>query len=411
MSRYRDDDRGRDDDRRSRGREDVRDDDRGRERSRGRDDGERDRGRGRDEGRGGSRFQYRERTSAAMERRSQMGNNDFDRIVRDGVKSWSVNDGANRIRILPATWKQRDADDVHFGIDVHVHYGIGPDRQSYLCPAKMKDERCPICEERALALKSGDQEYAKELEARRRVLVYMVDRDDEKTGLQVWAMPQSVDQDLAKLGRDRRTGAVLPIDHPEHGYDIEFDKEGAKKNTKYKGLMIDREASPLGNDRWLEEAERNPLPDILQFYDYDHIAKVFGAGPAPEDDDDRRGARDRGDRAADRGDDRRGGGDDRRGGGRSDDRRDAGGRSRVRDDDERGGGSDGSRRDLPTWSEVHEMSSTELDKMAERECPRLDPTRFKSDEELADAICEELGIRGDADDGGRRRLRDMRGDR
>lgn len=60
------------------------------------------------------------------------------------------------------------------------------------------------------------------------------------------------------------------------------------------------------------------------------------------------------------------------------------------------------------------MRSTELDKFADKETPKLDPSRFKTDEDLADAICEELGITAQEAapvDDGRRRLRDMRGDR
>jgi hypothetical protein len=252
-------------------------------------------------------YEYKERTRDAVDKRARMGNSDFDKIVKDGVKSWSPGDGPNTVRILPPTWDSPQ----HFGVDVQVHYGIGPDRQSYLCVNKMADQvvetadrlqrhspdlaaalrdsagKCPICAERALALKDGDEEYAKELDARRRVLVYVIDRDAEKEGVQVWAMPQSIDQDLAKVSVHKRTGAVLPIDHPDRGYDVEFDKEGKGKNTKYKGLAIARDESALGNDDWLAVVENDPLPTILEFHDAEYIAKVFGAGGAPRKDDER----------------------------------------------------------------------------------------------------------------------------
>ena len=81
-------------------------------------------------------YEYRERDRAAVDKRAKMGNSDFDKIVRDGTKSWSPGDGANTIRILPPTWN----DAQHFGVDVQVHYGIGPDRQSYLCLNKMSEQ-------------------------------------------------------------------------------------------------------------------------------------------------------------------------------------------------------------------------------------------------------------------------------
>ena len=62
------------------------------------------------------------------------------------------------------------------------------------------------------------------------------------------------------------------------------------------------------------------------------------------------------------------------------------------------------------------MSSEQLDILAEAECPKLDPTSFKTDEDLADAICEDMGIpmprasraAAEPERGGRARLSDMR---
>lgn len=407
-----DDRGGRGDDR---GRERVRDDrggrgdDRGGGRERVRDDAPRTRER--DTSRAARGYTYRERDASSVQKRSQMGNTDFDKILVDGVKSWTPADGGNIVRILPPTWDNAE----HFGVDIFVHYGIGPDRQSYLCLNRMKGERCPICDERALALKDGDTAYAKDLEPRRRVLVYVIDRDAEKEGLQAWAMPQSVDQDLAKVSIDKRSGAVLPIDHPYKGYDIEFDREGKQKNTKYKGLMIARDSTELGDDRWLEEAEQAPLPTILAYHDYDYIKSIFDAGggqPAGGDDGRRDSGRDARDAAR---------GDDGRGDGRGHDRGgDVRGGDRVREGSDRNesrgaatggqGGGHGAAAD-PTWQEVHEMSSDELDRFVEDERLNLDPSTFKTDEDLADAICSEMGIpkpRAAAQGEGRERLADMR---
>lgn len=362
---------------------------------------------GRDSGernvRSGQRsFTYQERNKESVQKRASMGNTDFDKIVSSIVKMWAPGDGANIVRILPPTW----ADAKHFGVDIHVHYGIGPDRQSYLCLQKMRGEPCPICEERAIAVKDGDEEYAKELDARRRVLVYIIDRDAEKEGLQVWAMPQSIDQDLAKVSVDKRTGAVLPIDHPNDGFDVEFDKEGKGKNTKYKGLAISRNPSELGNDDWLDQAEANPLPTVLEYQDYDYIAKVFGSAPVGDRNSargDDRGSSDRPNRDADRDAERS---------------RDRGGRDEPPASAGRGGSraEPPAQQDDPTWDEVHAMNSEDLDILAEAECPKLDPTSFKTDEDLADAICEDMGIpkprasRASAEPvfGGRARLTDMR---
>lgn len=375
--RYDDDDRGgrsRDDDRGGRGRD--RDDDRSERRSRDRDD---DRG-----GRGGSGFRYERRSAEDVRKRSEQGGGDFDRMFRDGVKVYKVKDGANNIRILPPTWKGAR----HYGLDIHVHYGVGPDRGSYLCLHKMKGEPDPIHEAYAEARRSGDEDYAKDLEAKKRVVVYLIDRDNEKEGVQVWAMPFTVDRDLAKISEDRQTGETLYIDDPENGYDITFDRTGKQDRTKYEGLSIARRSSPLGKDAWLQYAMDNPLPEILQYYSYDHIAKAFGGGStkARSRDDDR---------SRDRDDDR---------GGRDRDREDDRGRDR--------GGRD--RNDEPevTWDDVHGMTNREMRDLIEQKNLRIDHREAKDDEDLADWICDELGLKKQErrrvadDDGGRRRERD-----
>lgn len=442
MSRNeRDSGRGRDEEDRGsrRGRDDDRGSNRGREEERGSnrrggrdDDGERG---GRGSSRGSSSFQYRGRDDSDVRRRSSQGANDFDKFLKDNIKMWKCNDGDNRIRILPPTWDAAK----HFGLDVYVHYGVGPDRQSYLCLQKMKGEPDPIAEEREIARRDEDEKYAKELEAKHRVLVYLIDRDNEKEGVQAWAMPSGLDRDIVKISIDKSSGEVLPIDHPDEGYDVTFEKNGKGINTKYEGVSIARRSSPLGRSEWLDFAVDNPLPDQLNFFDYDHIAKVFNGGggsssgssrsssreesssrhPSSRDDEDRH------DRA----------GRDSRGSSSSGSSR--GGRA-SEDDDNHGssrGGSRGGREETsgrggsraseePTWDSIHAMTGDELEDLIDQEKLDIDPREAKNDEDLADWICEEMKIKkveaparrrvSNDDDGegsGASRLRSMRGGR
>ena len=375
----RDSGRDRDDDRPSRGR----DDDRG-----GRS--------GRDSGRA-SRYEYHARDAGDARKRSSQGANDFDKILVDSIKMWKPNDGDNRIRILPPTWKGAK----HFGLDIYVHYGVGPDRQSYLCLAKMKGEADPIAEEREIARRDEDEKYAKELEAKRRVLVYLIDRDHEKEGVQAWAMPWTVDRDIVKVSVDKSNGEVLPIDHPDEGYDVEFEKKGAKDRTEYLGVAIARRSSPLGKDDWLDFAIDHPLPDQLNYFDYDHIAKVFNGGGAAKESNRGRSSRDddRDERPSrvDRSEPRAGSGRDRDEAPR--------GRQAVRASEE------------PTWDSIHEMTGEELEDLIDQEKLDIDPKEAKDDEDLADWICEEMKISKvakarravpDDDDDRISRLREMR---
>ena len=418
------------DDRSSRDRGDSRSRDRGADRgpdesrNRGRDDRESSR----------SSFSYAPRSREQIDKRASMRGKEFDRIVKDHVKVWKPADGVNTIRILPATW----SDPEHYGFDLYVHYGVGPDRQSYLDLFKMQGKKDPISEEHAEALRDGDDKYAKDIEAKRRCGVYLIDRDDEKEGVQFWAMPWTVDADLNKLAADKRTGEILNIDDPEEGYDITFEKTGKDRNTKYEAPAIARRTSPLGSRKWLDWAVENPLPDQLLYYDYEHIAKAFGGGGSHRGREGEREERDsdyssRGDRDSGRNRDDRDSGRDRGGEGRGSggqerevsrdrgrdgdehdsprsrsDERDSGRGDRGRVDDR---GSDSRRnRDSssPTWESIHDMTMQELEALCESDPDLRDVNPDKADgrTDLADWVCEELKIKKEEPKSTRRRVDD-----
>lgn len=390
--------RGRDEDEDDRPvRRGGRDDDRGGRR--GRDDD--DRG-----GRRGGRFEYRQRDASSARKRAESSGKDFDRYLQDVADAYAVNDGDNVVRILPPTWDDAE----HYGHDIYVHYEIGPDKGTYLCLNKMKGEKCPICEERKRAQNEGDEEYAKKLEPKKRVLVYVIDRNKEKEGIKVWAMPWTLDRDIVKVSVDKRTGEVLPIDHPDDGYDVMFERTGKGPRTEYVGVSIDRKSSPLDNDKALDFAQEHPLPSLLKFYPYDHIASVFDGGSPPAGGRDRR-------RDDDGDDDRHGSGSSRsdRGGRDRDDR----GAGRRGDGDDRRDKRSSAQEDEHTWESIHEMNYDELCDLVDSQKLDIDPDKAKTDEDLADWICEEMKIdqprkrsRDDDDDDGRsdarRRLDSMR---
>jgi hypothetical protein len=319
---------------------------------------------------GASGYTYRERSSESVAKRAQ-GGGDFDKILKDGIKMWKPNDGDNNIRILPPTWKDAE----HFGLDLYVNYGIGADKATYLSLSKMKGEDDPIEEERRKAQQDGDEEYAKELAPKKRVLVWLIDRDHERDGVQAWAMPQGLDRDIVKVSVDKKSGEVLQIDHPEDGYDVSFEKNGTGMKTKYEAASIARRSSPLGKDAWLQFAIDNPLPDQLNYFDYDHIARAFGGKSASK-----RRDRDEDDRDDDRGSSRKGRDDDdapRSRGGR--DEEPTRGRKKASDE--------------PSWESVHEMTRTELEDLIEAEDLDIRAKDAKDDEDLADWICEDMKLK------------------
>ena len=180
-------------------------------------------------------------------------------------------------------------------MDVFIHYGIGGDNQSYLCLKEMKNQLCPICEEIAKAKREGEDEYASEIRVVRRVLVWIIDRKNEEEGPVLWSMPWTVDRDCTDAAIDEDSGEIMYVDDPGgNGYDIRLSREGSGITTKYGKPKILRHPSPLSDDEeqaddWLTFVQENPLPSVLNFYDYDYIKEVFSgtvqAGSDNDDDD------------------------------------------------------------------------------------------------------------------------------
>lgn len=242
------------------------------------------------------RFKYEARDKSDVEARANQRGGVFDSYLIEGVKIFSTKkEGDYTIRVLPPPSGMRDvikkfnAGKMHYGIDIYVHYDIGS--SSYLCRDKMLGEPCPVCEERTRADRAGgDPDYARSLNPSKRVLCYVIDRSKEGSGPQVWAMPFMLDKDFAKLSDNKKKG-LLQVDHPDKGNDIDFSKEGTGKKVKYTGIRIDPDSSPLSEDpdeqdEWLDYIQDNPLPDLLNYYEYDHIKAAFEGGrAAPKGDD------------------------------------------------------------------------------------------------------------------------------
>lgn len=234
----------------------------------------------------GSGFKYHPRSSDDVRKRAEQQGGQFDSIFREGVDKWRPKDGENVIRILPPTWEEHD----HYGYDIWVHSFVGPDKQTYLCPQKMSNESCPICKAARDAKAAGEEEDAKQLSARRQVAVWIIDRDDDTPTPKLFTMSWSMDRDIATLCHDKKRGKVLLIDHPDEGYDISFTRTGKGLNTRYIGMAVDREASPIAADeaeqeRILEFIQENPIPDLLNFFDADYLEKVIEGGADERDED------------------------------------------------------------------------------------------------------------------------------
>jgi hypothetical protein len=218
-------------------------------------------------------FVYRPRTVEDAARRKQETSSDTPNVILDGFKVYQSRKGENWIRILPATWE----DAHHYGYDVWVHYNIGPDRNAVLCLNRMAKQPCPVCEQRLLAERAGDEDEAKELRPRRRVAVWMIDRQAEQEGPQIWPMPITLDEDIQNISTDKTDGTYYLIDAPDEGYDIMFEKTGQGIGTKYISPQVARKPSSV-NPAYLDYINDNPIPNCLLWRPYEDIMNLFGAG-------------------------------------------------------------------------------------------------------------------------------------
>ena len=215
-------------------------------------------------------FVYKARPADSWTKRAKQSGSQYEGFISDSFSTFSPKK-ENWVRILPPTWDNAQ----HYGLDVWVHYGTGPDKASVLCLNKMSRERCPICEAQAKAENAG-REDAKQFKPSRRVAVWVLDRNEEKEPL-VWAMPWTVDREISMVSKDRQTGEIYQIDHPEAGYDVMFNREGEGMNVKYVGTQIARKPSSVKSTH-LDYITKNPIPNVLNWRDYDEVQALFEGG-------------------------------------------------------------------------------------------------------------------------------------
>ena len=242
-------------------------------------------------------FKYHKRADKYTNQRIDNPNTGHPDIIKrvPGIRYYKP-EAQNHMRILPPTWEEAR----HYGLEIYEHFGVGVDGHRYLCAMKMEevlenvgtslpegiDAACPICDERGSVDAEdfdSDKQYKDAISALRpkqRTGVLLIDRNKESDGVCFWAIPYTVDTEIITQSRDEDTREILTIDDPDMGYDIRFNREGQGRNIQYKGIRLKNKPSPLSANpreqaQWLSIVEKNPLPELLNFYEYDKILKDF----------------------------------------------------------------------------------------------------------------------------------------
>lgn len=229
-------------------------------------------------------FVYHERSVDSVKARAERQGGGFETPYKN-VDLFRPKAGDNRIRILPPTWEPHD----HYALQVWVHAYMGQDSSTYLCPYKMLKKKCPICEAQKEAQAAGEADEAKAFAPKEQFVCWVVNRDeDEDAPPQLYAMSWTMDRDIAALCHDKRKGKILMIDHPDKGFDLSFKRQGQGFKTRYFGMAIDRESSPISDDPDKQEEvlafiQENTIPNLLAYRDYNYLAAVIQGGAEESD--------------------------------------------------------------------------------------------------------------------------------
>lgn len=249
----------------------------------------------RDNGGGGTGFEYVPAKSSFVRRQTERRlGRQYDILFKDNYLHLSkLQEGDNRFRILPATWKPHD----DFACVVWAHQYIA-NSGSYVCLAKneawFEPLDCPICEEALQASRDQDEERAKKYSARETMVCWVIDRRSREfeDRPQLYAMPPTLYKDICGLIYDTETGKASMIDHPIKGFDIRVKKSGQMLQTRYLPMMT--ATCPINPDpdvtkEILAFITKNPVPKCLEIKTEDYLEKIvsgLAGGRDPDLDED-----------------------------------------------------------------------------------------------------------------------------
>ena len=155
-------------------------------------------------------------------------------------------EGTNTIRIVPPRADDEDAD--MLGVDILYYYMQG---RTYLSPATLDSAPSdPALDAYNMAKQANDEVLQEAINPTRRTLMYILDfADDTENGvMKVWTCPNTVVGEMLACAKNLRTGEIVPIEDPDEGRIIFFERVGTGMSTKYKSFQLDEGPFPLAEE-------------------------------------------------------------------------------------------------------------------------------------------------------------------
>ena len=236
-----------------------------------------------------SRQQREERRKVSGKRRAEEHKGGFASTsinVTDSVTLFSVDNGKpKRLEIIPYEVKgddnpYADKGDLHFERTYFTHRDVGPNGDTYVCPAKTAGKKCPICEHRAKLVKDpdADEDIIKEMGPKERQLWNVFDHDDPDAGVQVWDVSyhlfgKHLDKKIKDADEDEEYEFFAD---PEDGLTVKVGFEeksfGSTKFYDANNIEFKKRSSSISDDI-LDQAQ--DLDGLLIIKPYDELKRVF----------------------------------------------------------------------------------------------------------------------------------------
>jgi hypothetical protein len=183
--------------------------------------------------------------------KSELGDKEF----------WKCGEGEHQIDIIPwiagSNYPSKSYDikegDIAIVLDIWIHYNVGPNEDSVVCPARNYGKPCPICEHINEIRKRDDldedeiKERTKEKTPKRRSIYQIVcydSNDEENKGVQIWDVAHFfMERHLTELSQKPKRGGFIAYADPDEGKQVYFKRKGQGQfNTEYMAhQFLDRE--------------------------------------------------------------------------------------------------------------------------------------------------------------------------
>ena len=243
--------------------------------------------------------QKREQRYSSAKKRVDAHESGFGRKslnVAEDVKFFNLDKaGTRRVDVLPYRVGEgnpfADAGELHYERTYWAHRGVGANQDTYVCPAKTADKRCPICEHLAKLQRDpdADEELIKSLLPKERQLWNVIDVEDRDEGVQLWDISfhlfgKLLDDEIRNVDEDEEFENFF---HLEDGSMLKL----GVKEKKFAGVAF-REVTTIGfktrkgkgyDEEVLDDV--HDLDGILAVLDYDKLKAIFLQIEDDDDDD------------------------------------------------------------------------------------------------------------------------------